>query len=141
MHFLVEFICIFAIAGNKDKLAERILRAESGDNGIAAKEEEINSFLEPRGHSNTKPKIIQDYGLSFNHVDRLNKVRSYVKYRPKVQSEDMKVFISLIEMAAIQAWTLTIGWREEAVNEENHVLESLKNLAFALYPRHDQDED
>jgi len=98
-------------------------------------EDDIKTFLTPHLTSQTKPTITLDYAKSFNHVDRLNKVRSYVHYRPRIGFEKLRVFISLIEMAVIQAWALTISWQGERNGEEEHIRDVCKALAYDLYPK------
>lgn len=100
-------------------------------------EKEINAFLEEKGHTRSKPTILQHYGDSFNAVDRLNKVRSYIAFRPRMSDEKFRILVSLVEMALIQSWLLVISWRGEVLNEEEHLHSAAKNLAKALYPKNE----
>jgi len=98
-------------------------------------EKEIDLFLSKKGHSRDKPEVIEHYGETFNAVDRLNKVRSYISFRPRISDEKFRILVALVEIALIQAWLLVVSWRGEANGEEDKLHEAAKTLAQTLYGR------
>lgn len=118
--------------GSKLQLAKRILKAEDNEESPNLFREEVSSYLEPKGRSLEKPRIIADYGNSFNSVDRLNKIRSYISYRPKIKSIHFRVLVAFVEIALTQAWALTIDWNGETLREEDNILVLARTIAQTL---------
>lgn len=69
--------------------------------------EEIQTFLTPTKTSvdPAKPTMTQHYALTFNSVDRINKLVGYINYLPRVDT-DMLQLVSIIQIAIVQTWAL-----------------------------------
>ena len=128
-------ICIkkkLGISGKKDKLAKRIVSCEEHGNDEVNVNRDIEMFVRVAGKpmctNNEKPKLNQFYADTFNHVDRYNKLISFIHYRPRFPSESMRLLISLIEISIVQSWVI---FQAEAVYDENKS-ESLRTFAISL---------
>lgn len=124
-----------SIGGNKFDLAMRIVRFREKGGGSDAQEAEIQAFLRPSRTSTRRPTLINDYFLSFNGVDRLNKLRSYFEFHPRINSEKFLILIHVIRMSFIQSWSLFTSWNGNEENEERNLRDAARSLAEELHPR------
>lgn len=67
----------------------------------------IDAFLSPTLESQepAKPTLTQHYALTFNSVDRFNKLVGYITYLPRV-NEQYLLFVGLVQMAIVNTWAL-----------------------------------
>jgi len=94
--------------------------------------DEILAFLGPKVISKEKPVITAHYGGSFNHVDRLNGRRSNLRYIPTVKNQNTLALISMLEMAAIQTYSLKRSWIEDEETDFVALREFVEELAADL---------
>jgi len=97
------------------KLAKKLAKHEicaTSEEDMAA---EINNFLTPTLSSidPVKPTLTQHYALTFNTVDRLNKLIGYINYLPR-QDEDFLLLASLVQIAIVQTWALIDDWEYDS---------------------------
>ena len=69
--------------------------------------QEIEAFLTPTLESvdPAKPTIPQHYALTFNSVDRINKLVGYIIFQPRLD-ENFLLITSLIQIAIATTWAL-----------------------------------
>ena len=60
-----------------------------------------------------KPTIIQHYALTFNSVDRINRLIGYINYLPRVD-DNFLLIVSLVQIAIVETWALYGDWRVDA---------------------------
>jgi hypothetical protein len=105
--------------GSKKKLAVRIIKYKANLQGAESMQVEIDSFLAPTFHSPTHPEVTKQYRDHFNSVDRFDVKKAMIKYKPRIPDETTRVFISLVEVALIQTWSLLTSWKEDDHNESD----------------------
>ena len=94
----------------------------------------INKYLQPtkRTQGDDKPDINQYYADHFNLVDRFNRFISMIRYKPRCCSEQMRIFISLIEIAIVQTWALYHDFQSQTTPDESDIREFAVSLAKSL---------
>ena len=116
-------------SSSKNKLAIRLAKHELNGKDEEIMEREISTFLNDVGKINgdTKPFVTNLYATSFNYNDRFNKLLSLISYKPRKTSEEITLFIGLIEMAIVQTWCL---YKSETIDDNDG--ESLKDFTKQL---------
>ena len=122
------------LAGAKDKLCARIAKKEQNMTTIEQRALVINQYLQPtkRTQGDDKPASNQFYADHFNLVDRFNRFVSMIRYKPRCSSEQMRIFISLIEIAIVQTWCLYHDFQSQSAPDESDIREFAISLAKSL---------
>jgi len=120
------------IAGTKDKLAKRYAKHMIKRGDLRAAKDELKEFLGPNEFSSDRPVVTQHYRDSFNHVDRFNSRRSFIRYKPTMLRERLLILIALIEVAAVQTYGLATSWIEDEEKDKETLRTFLIDLAASL---------
>ena len=115
---LIFYLCL---AGNKERKARRLARWECYSSAPERLRQQILNYLHPTAThpDSSKPPIPDLYSNEFNIVDRFNKIRSMIKFKPRIGSEDMRLLIGLIENAIVETWVLFKDWKGDTLTELN----------------------
>jgi hypothetical protein len=117
-------------------LARRLAKHEIWGTTATQMKESIRAFITPTLISVDPAKsfLIQHYALTFNSVDRFNRLIGYINYLPRVDT-DFLLIVSLVQIAIIQTWALLENEQHDAreLEEQGFDLQSFTvNLAKEL---------
>lgn len=127
----------FITAGNKDKLIARLQRAQGSQKEFAKAKRAVTEFIAPtkKVQSTTEPTVNSYYARNFNLVDRFDQIISWIEFKPRIATEQQRVFYSLIQYGVAETYLLLndyYGNFAKTGKEKPRIRSFTKALALSL---------